>query len=180
MTGRIASLAVSATHTFSKTPQERVRLVAGIGVEGDAHAGETVKHRSRVAKDPTQPNLRQVHLVSAELLSELASDGYDVAPGRLGENVLTEGLDLHALPEGTTLALGNEAVIELTGLRNPCGQLNGVGAGLMKRLKTVAEDGSVIRRGGVMAIVRTGGEVVQGAEIHVAFPGEPHRPLEKV
>ena len=133
MIGRVASLSLSSSYTFSKDTTERVRIVEGLGLEGDVHAGETVKHRSRVAKDPTQPNLRQVHLIPAELLDELVAEGYDVFPGRLGENVLTRDLDLHALPTGTRLEIGADVVLELTGLRNPCGQLNGVKPGLMKR-----------------------------------------------
>ncbi|MEM9177194.1 MAG: MOSC domain-containing protein [Myxococcota bacterium] len=180
MLGRVASLALSPSHTFSKQTVDRVRILAGLGVEGDAHAGETVKHRSRVAADPTQPNLRQVHLIPGELLDELEAEGFDVFPGRLGENVLTRDLDLHALPTGTKLELGADVVLELTGLRNPCGQLNGVGPGLMKRLVYEDEAGRTIRRGGVMSIVEVGGEVARDDEIRVVLPPEPHRALERV
>ena len=180
MIGRVASLSASPDYTFSKALTKRVRLVEGIGVEGDVHSGETVKHRSRVAKDPTQPNLRQVHLIPAELLETLADEGYDVSPGRLGENVLTRDLNLHALPTGTRLELGRDAVLELTGLRNPCGQLNGVGSGLMKRLKYETEDGRTVREGGVMSVVLVGGDVSVDDEIRVVLPDAPHRPLEKV
>ena len=180
MTGRVASLSLSPRYTFSKDTTERVRVLEGLGFEGDVHAGETVKHRSRVAQDPTQPNLRPVHLIPAELLDELAAEGYDVFPGRLGENVLTRDLDLHALPVGTRLELGPEVVLELTGLRNPCGQLNGVGPGLMKRLVYQDPTGETIRRGGVMSIVLVGGEVARDDEIRVVLPEGPHRPLERV
>ena len=180
MIGRVASLSLSSSYTFSKDTTERVRIVEGLGLEGDVHAGETVKHRSRVAKDPTQPNLRQVHLIPAELLDELVAEGYDVFPGRLGENVLTRDLDLHALPTGTRLEIGADVVLELTGLRNPCGQLNGVKPGLMKRLTYEDEDGNTVRRGGVMSIVLASGEVSRGDEIRVVLPPEPHRALEKV
>lgn len=180
MIGRVESLSLSPRYTFSKTTTERVRVVAGLGLEGDVHAGETVKHRSRVAKDPTQPNLRQVHLIPAELLDALVSEGFDVFPGRLGENVLTRDLDLHALPARTRLELGPEVVLELTGLRNPCRQLEDVGAGLMKRLIHRDASGRTVRRGGVMSIVLTGGEVARDDPIHVILPEAPHRPLEKV
>lgn len=180
MHGRVASLAVCETHRFSKRPTDRIRLIAGLGAEGDAHAGQTVQHRSRVARDPSQPNLRQVHLIGAELLATLRDEGFDVAPGRLGENVLTDGLDLHALPTGARLSLGDEAVLLLTGLRNPCGQLNAIGPGLMQRLVDRGEDGALVRRGGVMAIVETGGRVATGDPIRVVLPAAPHRPLEPV
>ncbi len=172
--GRVASLSVSEAHAFTKKPVGEGRLLEGLGVEGDAHSGRTVQHRSRVAIDPTQPNLRQVHLLQSELLSELEKAGYEVGPGRLGENVLTEGLDLLALPTGTRLELGPDAVIELTGLRNPCAQLNDVGEGLMQRLADRGEEGALVRRGGVMAVVLVGGNVKEGDAIEVALPPEPH------
>ncbi len=179
MPPRVASLSKSPEYTFSKGCVESLRLVEGLGVEGDVHAGATVRHRSRVAKDPTQPNLRQVHLIERELVDALVAEGYDAAPGRLGENVLTEGLDSFALPAGTTLEMG-EALLEVTGLRNPCGQLNGVGDGLMNRLRPRAADGSVLLRAGIMAVVLRGGIVRKGDEIRVALPPEPHRALAKV
>src|SRR5262249_11823141 len=136
--GRLMSLAHvlavhrSASHNFSKRPVLSIRLIAGLGVEGDAHAGETVKHRSRVARDPTQPNLRQVHLIHAELHDELNAAGFTVGPGDLGENITTRGLDLLALPTGTLLRIGEAAVIKITGLRNPCIQLDRFQQGLMQ------------------------------------------------
>jgi MOSC domain-containing protein YiiM len=180
MKGRVVSLSLGEAYTFKKGPVEKARLLEGLGLEGDIHSGKTVKHRSRVAADPTQPNLRQVHLIPAELFRELEEAGYDVAPGRLGENMQTEGLDLLALPTGTRLALGSEAVIELTGLRNPCVQLDGVGPGLMKRLASRDEKGQLVRRAGVMAIVLSSGDVRKDDGIEVTLPPEPHVPMDRV
>ena len=167
----------SATHTLHKLPCAEITLLAGLGVEGDAHMGTTVKHRSRVARDPNQPNVRQVHLIASELLAELAQRGMPVAPGQVGENVTTVGIDLIALPAGTLLHLGAEAVVEITGLRNPCHQLEGIYTGLMAAVLDRAADGSLIRRLGVMGIVRTGGLVRAGDGIVVALPEGEHRPL---
>jgi MOSC domain-containing protein YiiM len=164
----------SGEHTFSKTSALSVTLLVGLGVEGDAHAGETVRHRSRVAADPTQPNLRQVHLLHAELLEEL-----EVAPGSLGENVTTRGLDLLGLSAGTLLHLGDTAVVELTGLRNPCHQIDSYRHGLLKRVVGLRDDGSVERRAGVMGVVRTGGVVRAGDQIVVSAPAV-HVPMERV
>ena len=131
LSGRVIAVSRNPKHTMSKPAQLSVRLLAGLGVEGDAHLGETVKHRSRVRRDPSQPNLRQVHLLHAELHDELRQSGFDLAPGEMGENVTTRGIDLLGLPVGTRLALGDQAVVEVTGLRNPCAQLNGLRPGLM-------------------------------------------------
>ncbi|HLN61957.1 MAG TPA: MOSC domain-containing protein, partial [Symbiobacteriaceae bacterium] len=154
--------------------------LAGLGVEGDAHCGVTVKHRSRVKQDPTQPNLRQVHLVHSELHDELRSAGFTVSAGQMGENVTTSGIDLMALPVGARLHLGADAVVELTGLRNPCGQLNGLQPGLLAALAYHDEEGNLVRKAGVMGIVLTGGEVRPGDAIDVELPAEPHRRLERV
>lgn len=154
----------SAEHAFSKTSTEAIRLLAGLGVEGDAHAGVTVKHRSRVAVDPTQPNLRQVHLLHGELLEELG-----VEPGQLGENVTTHGLDLLALSTGTRLHLGPEAIVEVTGLRNPCFQIDAYRQGLLKQVVGNV-DGEVVRRAGIMSVVVTGGTVSPGDAIVVVAP----------
>ena len=170
----------SATHTLSKRNQGSVRLLAGLGVEGDAHLGETVKHRSRVARDPSQPNLRQVHLIHAELHDELRSAGFAVADGQMGENVTTRGLDLLALPAGDRLRLGDTAVVEVTGLRNPCAQLDRIQAGLMAATLARDEQGKLIRKAGVMGVVLAGGEVRPGDAISVELPPEPHRSLEPV
>jgi len=180
MVGVVAAVSRSAAHTFSKWHEPEIRLLAGLGVEGDAHMGETVKHRSRVARDPTQPNLRQVHLIHAELFDELAAAGYSVAPGQMGENVTTRGVDLLGLPTGTRLHLGAGAVIEITGLRSPCAQLNGIADGLLSAVLTKSEDGTVTRKTGVMGIVLVGGSVRPGDPIRVEAPAGPHYPLEPV
>ncbi len=119
--------------TGSRSGVPEIRLVEGQGVEGDAHAGETVRHRSRVAVDPTRPNLRQVHLIQRELFEELAAQGLSVAAGEMGENITTAGLDLLALPEGTRLRIGPQAEVVVTGLRNPCGQIEAFRPGLLRQ-----------------------------------------------
>jgi MOSC domain-containing protein YiiM len=154
--------------------------VAGLGVEGDCHAGATVKHRSRVARDPDQPNLRQVHLIHAELHDDLAMRGFDLAPGDMGENITTGGLDLLALPTGARLAIGAGAVIEVTGLRNPCHQLNAFRPGLMEATLERGPDGGLIRKAGVMGVVLVSGEVRPGDRIVVALPDGPRTPLKPV
>ena len=180
MEGVVIAVSLSRGHTFSKENALGVRLIAGIGVEGDAHSGETVKHRSRVAQNPDQPNLRQVHLMHTELFDELKEKGFEVAPGDMGENVTTRGLDLLGLPTGTKLHLGENAVIEVTGLRNPCSQIDNFQPGLLKAVLDKGEGGEVIRKAGIMAVVLAGGEVFPGDPIRVELPPEPHRPLEKV
>lgn len=178
--GRVEAVACDGTHRMTKPTVEEIRLVAGIGVEGDAHAGTTVQHRSRVRKDPSQPNLRQVHLVHGELHDALRRQGYEVAPGELGENVTTRGVDLLALPTGARLHLGAEAVVEVTGLRNPCGQLDGLRPGLRAALLDHDEDGGLVRLAGVMAVVRAGGRVRPEDTVTVDVSDLPHRPLEPV
>jgi MOSC domain-containing protein YiiM len=180
MDGTVVAVAASPTHTMSKPTAGSIRLLAGLGVEGDAHEGVTVKHRSRVAADPTQPNLRQVHLIHEELHDELRASGFAVEPGVMGENVTTRGIDVLALPRGTRLRLGAEAVVEVTGLRNPCGQLNGIQQGLLAATVDRGADGSLIRRAGIMGVVLAGGDVRPGDPIEVALPPEPHEPLERV
>ena len=170
----------SETHTFSKPTVVQIELVEGIGVAGDAHSGATVKHRSRVRVDADQPNLRQVHLIHAELFDELAEAGFAIVPGQLGENVTTRGLDLLALPTGTRLRLGVDAIVEVTGLRNPCAQLEGISRGLMSAVLDRDEQGGLVRKAGVMGIVLAGGEVQAGDAIRVEMPGAPHRALEPV
>jgi hypothetical protein len=169
-----------STHGPGKEPVEVIRLVAGIGVEGDVHAGETVKHRSRARRDGSQPNLRQVHLIHAELHDELARSGFEVGPGEMGENVTTAGIDLLGLPRGTRLRLGADAVIELTGLRNPCNQLNGIAPGLMEATLDRDASGSLVRKAGVMAIVLEGGAVRAGDAITHQRPAGAGLPLEPV
>jgi MOSC domain-containing protein YiiM len=180
MSAVVTAVCISATHTMSKPPALSIRLVAGLGVEGDAHAGTTVKHRSRVRRDPTTPNIRQVHLIHAELHDELARAGFTLAPGEMGENVTTRGLDLLALPERTRLRLGADAVIELTGLRNPCVQLDKLRPGLMAATLDRDANGELVRKTGVMAVVLAGGDVCPGDPITVELPSLPHRPLAPV
>jgi MOSC domain-containing protein YiiM len=167
-------------HAFSKPSRASIRLVAGLGVERDAHAGRTVRHRSRVARDPTAPNLRQVHLIHAELFDELRGTGFTVAPGQMGENVTTRGVDLLALPTGARLHLGPDAVVEVTGLRNPCRQLDKLKPGLMAATLTRDPEGNLIRKAGIMGIVLEGGDVCEGDPIRVELPPPPHHPLEPV
>ncbi|HET6874837.1 MAG TPA: MOSC domain-containing protein [Acidimicrobiales bacterium] len=180
MAGLVVSVHRSATHTMSKFDEGGITLVAGLGVEGDAHAGATVKHRSRVRRDPTQPNLRQVHLIHAELHDELRAEGFDVRPGQMGENVTTRGVDLLGLPTGSRLQLGDEAIVELTGLRNPCSQLDGLIPGLMAAVLDRDEEGRLIRKAGVMAVVVVGGTVRRGDDVVVRVPAGPPRRLEPV
>lgn len=180
MSGIVVAVSSSATHSMSKPNQSSIRLLTGLGVEGDAHAGETVRHRSRVARDPSQPNLRQVHLVHAELFDELASFGFAVSAGQMGEDLTTRGLDLLALPTGTSLYLGATAVVEVTGLRNPCSQLDGLQPGLMAATLDRDENGNLVRKAGIMAIVRADGSVWPGDPIEVELPAGPHRSLSPV
>ncbi len=180
MAGVVISVSARATHSLWKEPRDAIRLIAGLGVEGDAHCGVTVKHRSRVARDPSQPNLRQIHLIHAELLDWLADRGFAVSPADLGENVTTRGLDLLALPTDTVLRLGDEAIVRVTGLRNPCAQLNGHAPGLMDALITRGADGALIRKGGVMAVVTAGGALRAGDAIGVELPAGVHKALEPV
>ena len=176
----VVSVAGSPVHEFSKKPRAAIRLVEGHGVEGDAHAGVTVQHRSRVARDPSLPNLRQVHLVAAELFDDLLAAGHVVRPGDLGENVTTRGVDLLALPTGTLLRLGDEAEVEVTGLRNPCKQIDGFSPGLLREVLGRDEAGALVRRAGVMGVVRRTGVVRADDPLRVVLPPPPHRGLEPV
>ncbi|MFN7983395.1 MAG: MOSC domain-containing protein [Vicinamibacterales bacterium] len=160
----------TSTHTFSKEPVQSIELVAGSGVVGDAHAGATVKHRSRVAKDPTQPNLRQVHIIHAELFDELRQRGFHVDHGQLGENITTSGLDVLDLSEGSLIALGSDAVLRVTGLRNPCVQIDRFQPGLLKALLEQGADGALVRKAGIMTVVERGGVVRVGDPITVTSP----------
>ncbi|MGE4239972.1 MOSC domain-containing protein [Ramlibacter sp.] len=178
--GRVVAVAAASKHAFSKVAATDIALVEGLGVLGDAHSGATVKHRSRVARDPTQPNLRQVHLIHAELLDELAGKGFDVAPAALGENITTRGIDLLALPTGAELQIGATAVVEVTGLRNPCSQIERFRRGLLAEVVDRDEDGGVIRKAGVMGVVLAGGIVRAGDAVAVRLPAQPHRPLAPV
>ena len=174
---RVVAVSRDGDHRFSKPQAQEILLLAGLGVRGDAHAGTTVQHRSPVAIDPTQPNLRQVHLIHAELFAELAEQGFDVQPGQLGENITTGNLGLLALPCGTQLRIGPEAVVEVTGLRNPCSQINAL---LLNAVLGRDDNGEPERKAGIMAIVVTGGRVMPGDGIVVRLPAEPHHALERV
>ena len=175
--GSVIAVSLRSGHHFSKTPGLSIRLLRGLGVAGDAHMGETVKHRSRVRKDPTLPNLRQVHLIHAELFDELRAKGFAVAPGELGENITTSGIDLLALPAGTRLHLGAIAVVEITGLRNPCSQIDNFQQGLMAATLDKDAKGNLLRKAGIMSIVIANGDVQPGDTIRVELPDMPHRPL---
>jgi MOSC domain-containing protein YiiM len=177
---RVESANASPKHTLRKPGHLSIRLVEGFGVEGDAHAGATVKHRSRVRRDPTKANLRQVHLIHAELHEELSQRGFSVTAGEMGENVTTRGIDLLGLPAGTRLRLGDEAVVEVTGLRNPCIQLEKLQTGLMAAVLDRDAEGNLVRKAGVMAVVVAGGEVRAGDPIEVQLPEPPHQRLEPV
>lgn len=175
--GQVVAVCLSGDHAFSKIPQNYITLLAGVGVAGDAHAGMTIKHRSRVARDPTQPNLRQVHLIHAELHDQLVSSGFVLAPGDMGENILTRGIDLLGLGTGTKLRIGAEAVIRITGLRNPCQQLNEFQTGLMQAVLGHDGDGNLVRKAGVMAVVLSGGIIAPGDAIQTEPADGPHQPL---
>ncbi len=176
----VLAVARSPRHRFSKQAEAAITLVEGLGVEGDAHAGVTVRHRSRVARNPAQPNLRQVHLIHSELFAELAPQGFTLHPGDIGENVTTAGIDLLALPVGTVLRLGDQAEIAVTGLRNPCLQLDRFAPGLMAATLGRSEDGTLVRKAGIMATVRRGGSIRPGDAIAVILPPPPHRYLAPV
>ena len=176
----VAAVHRSDAYTFTKPTVDTIDLVAGRGVAGDVHAGVTVRHRSRVARDPTQPNLRQVHLIHGELHDELGTAGFPVGPGEMGENVTTRGIDLLALGRGTRLHLGANAVVEVTGLRNPCAQLDALHPGLLAAVVGRDTDGRLVRKAGIMAVVVTGGTVRTGDGIDVEPPVGSHRPLEPV
>jgi hypothetical protein len=176
----VVGVSTDARHRFSKAPANQIELIAGHGVQGDAHAGVTVQHRSRKRWSPSLPNLRQVHLIHAELFDELKQHGFDVQPGQLGENVTTRNLDLLSLPTGTLLRIGPEAVVEVTGLRNPCVQIDRFQPGLLKQVLDQNEAGKRVRKAGIMGVVLHGGPVSLTDPIAVELPAEPHRPLQPV
>ncbi|MDQ2785214.1 MAG: MOSC domain-containing protein [Chloroflexota bacterium] len=178
--GKVTAVSRSATHTLTKGNQSAIHLLEGLGVADDAHAGITVKHRSRVARDPNQPNLRQVHLIHAELHAELRDAGFTVSAGQMGENITTEGIDLLGLPTGTRLRFGDAATIEITGLRNPCAQLDQIQPGLMAAVLGRDARGNLIRKAGVMAVVIAGGPVRPGDAVAIELPSGPHDSLEAV
>jgi len=180
MSATVTAVSRSPKHTLVKPNERSIRLLEGLGVEGDAHLGERVKHRSRVARDPSQPNLRQVHLIHGELHDELREAGFALSAGQMGENITTRGVDLLGLPAGTRLHLGDSAVVEVTGLRNPCAQLNRIQPGLMAATLDRDEDGNLVRKAGIMGVVIEGGEVCPGDPIRVELPPRPHQPLAPV
>jgi len=180
LAGTVSAVHRDAAHRFSKPRQLSIRIVAGLGVEGDAHFGMTVQHRSRVARDPTAPNLRQVHLIHEELFAELREAGFTVAAGDIGENVTTRGIDLLALPSRTRLHLGGSAIVEVTGLRNPCSQIDKFQSGLMQAVLGRDADGNLVRKTGVMCIAVASGDVHPGDAIRVELPTQPHHALEVV
>ncbi|MFM9370571.1 MOSC domain-containing protein [Streptomyces sp. Da 82-17] len=178
--GAVTAVSSNSTYSFTKPNRGSITLLAGLGVEGDVHAGVTVKHRSRMAQDPTWPNLRQVHLIHEELFAEVGAAGFDVTPGDLGENITTRGLDLLALPTGTLLHIGAAAVVEVTGLRNPCVQIDAFREGLLKQVVGRDASGNLVRKAGIMGVVREGGTVRPGDPIRAELPAGPHRPLDRV
>ncbi|MHC0432212.1 MOSC domain-containing protein [Streptomyces sp. O3] len=180
MGGTVRAVSSNGTYSFTKPNRDSITLREGLGVEGDIHAGTTVKHRARMAKDPDRPNLRQVHLIHEELFTEVAAAGFDVAPGQLGENITTGGVDLLGLPVGALLRIGASAVVEVTGLRNPCRQIDDFQAGLLKQVVGRDAAGGVVRKTGVMGVVRQGGVVRADDAVEVELPPGPHRPLEAV
>ena len=179
-TPRVLTVAKSSGHTFHKPVIDQISLLTGLGVEGDAHMGVTVKHRSRVAADPTQPNLRQVHIIQSELFDELDGKGFKVEAGDMGENLTTKGIDLLGLPRGTLLHIGDEAIVEVTGLRNPCSQIDNFQQGLLKAVFDRDEDGGLVRKAGIMGIVIQGGVVKADDEVRAILPPKPHQKLERV
>ncbi|MEV5961291.1 MOSC domain-containing protein [Kribbella sp. NPDC051952] len=180
MSGIVVGVSRDSKHRFSKAAVDAIRVIEGYGVEGDAHAGQTIQHLHPMRLDPTRPNLRQVHLIQFELYDELGDLGYDVSPGQLGENVTTRGVDLLALPRRTRLQLGPDVVLEVTGLRSPCRQINNFRPGLLKEVIHTDEDGTVVRKTGVMSIVVVGGIIHPDDPITVVLPDGDHEPLEVV
>jgi MOSC domain-containing protein YiiM len=176
----VTAVSSNSEYSFTKPNRPSIMLLAGLGVEGDVHAGVTVKHRSRVAQDPTQPNLRQVHLIHEELFTEVGEEGFHVTPGELGENITTSGIDLLCLPVGTLLRIGDEAIVEVTGLRNPCLQIDNFQDGLLKKVVGRDAAGNIVRKAGIMGVVQIGGVVRPGDTVTVELPDGPHRPLDRV
>lgn len=180
MPGRVVAVSRNGRHEFSKQVVDQITLIAGIGVDGDAHAGKSVQHLSRIAVDPSQPNLRQVHLIQTELFDELRSKGHDVAPGDLGENIATRGIDLLALSRGALLAIGPDTILRATGLRNPCRQIERFQSGLLGEVVSKSTDGNVVRKAGIMAVVEAGGIIRSGDRINIEPPNGTHIPLMRV
>lgn len=180
MTAAIVAVSSHAKHEFSKPTKDAIELREGFGIVGDAHAGITVQHLSRIAVNPNAPNLRQVHLIHAELLDELRGRGFDVGPGALGENIVTRGVDLLGLCTGTVLHLGADAAIQVTGLRNPCAQLDKLQRGLLAAVLDRDANGALVRKSGIMAIVLKSGQVKPGDAIRIEAPPGPFVALAPV
>lgn len=180
MEPHVISVNRSPTHTFSKHSVESIHLLKGLGVEGDAHCGKTVKHRSRLIERPIPGNLRQVHLIHSELFDELRLKGYVIMPGLIGENITTRGIDLLSLPKGAKLRIGTKALVEITGLRNPCNQLNDLKDGLLTAVVDVDANGNVIRKTGIMGVVLEGGTIKPGDKIQIELPDKPYEKLKRV
>jgi len=178
--GLVTAVSISETHTMSKKNVKTIHLIEGLGIDGDAHMGKNVKHRSRVKKNPNQPNLRQIHLIHSELFSELLIKGFNIIPGEMGENITTVNIDLLSLPKDTILNIGKDSQIKITGLRNPCHQLNGIQDELMKAVLDKDIYGNLIRKAGVMGIILKSGKVSAGDEIRIEYPEKPFIHLEKV
>ncbi|MBS4192754.1 MOSC domain-containing protein [Bacillus sp. FJAT-49705] len=177
--GKVIAVSLSDKHTFSKENRQSIKLVKGLGVEGDAHYGSTVKHRSRVAQNPNQPNLRQVHLIHSELFEEL-KNLFTIEPGQMGENITTIGINLLELPTDTILYIGKNAIVKITGLRNPCAQIDNFKPGLLKAVLDNDDNGNLIRKAGIMGIILQSGEVKPGDCIHVELPPKPFKKLDRV
>lgn len=180
MTPVVTAVSLSPTHSFRKLPQDRITLLTGLGIEGDAHCGTTTQHRYLMKKDPTRPNLCQVHLIAAELHQQLNAAGFHLAPGAMGENITTRGIDLLALPTDTLIYIGETTVLAVTGLRDPCAQLNRCAPGLMNAVLERHPDGSLIRKAGIMAVVRQGGIVRTGDALRIELPPPHYQPLQPV
>lgn len=180
MSGTVIAVAKDEGHNFSKRIVPEIEIIKGLGVEGDAHLGKKVKHRSRVKVDPMQPNLRQVHLIHSELFAEVAEKGFSVNPADLGENITTEGVDLLGLPRHAVLEIGEDVRLEVTGLRNPCAQIDNFQKGLLAAVLDKGPNGEVVRKSGIMTVVLSGGRVRAGDAINVKLPDPPFLPLERV
>lgn len=180
MNATVISVSRSSGHSFRKACEESINLIEGFGVEGDVHAGKKIKHTFLAKEDPDRKNIRQIHLIAAELFTELKGKGFNVDPGQLGENITTEGIDLLSLPTGTLLHIGNGAVIELTALRQPCIQIDEFQQGLLKEVVYKDSGGNIIRKVGVMGVILVSGAVSPNDEIIVETPDKPHHKLDYV
>jgi MOSC domain len=174
--GTVVAVAADRGHRFSKPTRDRIVLLEGHGVEGDAHAGPFVRHRYLARRRPRVPNLRQVHLIPSELFRSLSEAGFEVAAGDLGENITTTGLDLERMPLGTLIEFGLMAMIELTGLRTPCVLIDRFQAGLKRQVLSSDETGPPFKCG-VLGVVRSGGPVAAGDAARARLPSSRFRTL---